>query len=313
MLLRRILPFVHHVDVHITGSGLPSFWIFRADEFTFTLGITGFTAANWSQAVNFDLLLPRKTQTSEPLERIIHHLSQVWFADARELSNVTGLQGSALLEALQNGCQQGRLIYDLARDVYRLRPLTESPLDLEKLEFRNSREKSAHDLLHRRGAVKIVSENRIAGSGLELTGQVDVTEDKREYRPQMLLSDEGQVLRAECTCSLFRKQGLKDGPCAHLIALRLAYAQLELERAKSEAAQEIITSETRTFTRRDHDGEAVMQVSLQRQRLKIRWGRTGETMRLQTMRFNSEEEARSAYFHRLERLTESGYLDAFHA
>lgn len=310
MLLRRILPFVNQVDVHVMGSGLPSFWIFRAAEFTFTLGITGFTAANWSQAVNFDLLLPRKTQSSEPLEKIIRHLSQVWFADARELANVTGLKGSALLEALQNGCQQGRIIFDLARNVYRLRPLTEAPLDLQKLEYRNGREKTAHDLLHRRDAVRIVSENRIAATGLELTGQVNVAEDKREYRPQMLLTDEGQVSRAECTCSLFRKQGLKDGPCAHLIALRLAYAQVERERATSNAAREIITTETRTFTRRDDRGEDIMQLSLERQRLKTRWGRTGQPMRLQTLRFNTEDEARAAYFSKLERLNETGYLDA---
>src|SRR5262249_58984319 len=133
-----------------------------------------------------------------------------------------GLKGRALLEALQLGCQQSRLMYDLAADVYRLRPLTAAPLDLARLEYRNQRERIAHDLLVRRGAVQIVSENRIAGTGLELTGKVAVTEDRREYRPQLMLGDEGQVSRAECTCPPFRKQGLKGGPCVPLIALRLA-------------------------------------------------------------------------------------------
>ena len=70
--------------------------------------------------------------------------------------------------------------------------------------------------------MKIVTENRIPGAGLELTGKVAVAEDRREYRPQMLLDDEGQVSKAECTCAFFRKQGLKAGPCVHLVALRLA-------------------------------------------------------------------------------------------
>lgn len=310
MLLRRLLPYVEAIDVHVLGSGLPSFWIFRAGAVTLTLGITGFTAANWSQAINFDLLLPRQTQGSDALEKIVKHLHQVWFADTKELSNVTGLKGSALLEALQMGCQQGRLIYDLASNLYRYRPLTDAPLDLPKLEFRNSREKSAHDLLHRRGAVRILSENRIAGSGLELTGQVSVAEDKRDYRPQMLLADEGQVTRAECTCNLFRKQGLKDGPCTHLIALRLAYADVEKKRAKSDAARERITVETRTFSRRDPQGEDVTQVSLDRNRLKVRWGRTGQPLRVQTLRFGSEDEARTAYFGRIDQLTTNGYIDA---
>ena len=60
----------------------------------------------------------------------------------------------------------------------------------------DSKPRIAHDLLTRRGAVKIVTENRIPGTGLELTGKVVVAEDRREYRPQMLLADEGQVSRA---------------------------------------------------------------------------------------------------------------------
>ena len=236
------------------------------------MGITGFTAANWSQAINFDLLLPRKTQSTKPVEQIVKHLSNVWFADAKELSNATKLTGAALLEAVQTACQQGRIIYDLARNVFRLRPLTEEPLNLEKLEYRNAREKTAHDLLVRRGAVKIVSENRIAGTGLQLTGEVKVKEDKRDYRPQLLMAEEGQVTRAECTCTLFRKQGLKDGPCAHLIALRLAYAQEERKRQQEGDVRQTVTVETRTYTRRDDGGEDIMQLSLERQQLKYRWG-----------------------------------------
>ena len=306
LLLQRLLPLIDTIDVRLLGNGLPNFWIFRAPDFSMTVGLTGFTAANWSQAINFDLLLPRKTQTSKPLETIIAHLTKVWLASAKDLAGVTGLKGAALVEALQLGCQQGKLMYDVAEDVYRLRPLSEAPLDLSKLEFRNQRERVAHDLLVRRGAVKITAENRIAGTGLELTGKVAVEEDKREYRPQLLLGDEAQVLKAECTCALFRKQGLKQGPCAHLVALRLAYA--EQQRGKPDLSK--VTMETRTFSKRDATGEDVFQVSLEKQRLKMRWGRTGKDMRLQRLKFNTLEEARAAYQARLEDLHARGYLDA---
>src|SRR5205807_8177042 len=136
--------------------------------------------------------------------------------------------------------------------------------------------KTAHDLLVRRGAVAIVSENRIPGTGLELTGTVEVAEDRRTYRPQLLLADEGQVARAECTCSLFRKQGLKAGPCVHLIALRLAYAEQESKRLKGGEPRQALTAETRTYSRRDRSGEEVRQISLARRRVKIRWGRAGQ-------------------------------------
>jgi predicted DNA-binding WGR domain protein len=298
------------VDVHLLGSGLPSFWVLRAGTVTFTFGLTGFTAANWSSAVSFDLLLPRKTQDAQPLEKILAHLQQVWAAPAAAIGQATGLKGPALTEALQAGCQRGRLMYDLAAGVYRLRPLTDAPLDLDRLEYRNAREKTAHDLLGRRGAVKIVSENRIPGTGLELTAEVAVTEDRRDYRPQMLLTDEGQVSRADCTCALVRKQGLKDGPCAHLIALRLAYAEREAQKARGVDPRQLITIETRVFSRRDEQGEDVYQVSLERQRLRVRWGRAGQPPRLQVLRFNSVDEARAAYFARVSELDEKGYLDA---
>jgi hypothetical protein len=310
LLLRRLLPFVEAVDVHVLGSGLPSFWVLRAGPVTLTLGLSGFTAVNWSQAASFDLLLPRKVRGGEALDRVIRHLSTVWVADARQLAAATGLKGEALVEGLQAGCQQGKLMYDVAADVYRLRALTEAPLDMGRLEYRNQRERSAHDLLARRGAVQVVSENRIAGTGLELTGKVTVAEDRREYRPQMLLNDEGQVSKAECTCTFFRKQGLKVGPCAHLVALRLAYGEQEARRAREAGPREGVTVETRTYSRRDDEGADVVQVTLDRNRLKLRWGRAGKPMRLQVLRFNTPDEARAAYFVRLGELGTRGYLDA---
>jgi predicted DNA-binding WGR domain protein len=310
MLTRRLLPYLTSVEVQLLGSGLPSFWILRAGPVTLTLGLTGFTTANWSQAVSFDLLLPRKGESPSTAEPVLQHLRKHWLATPAELTTATGLKGAALTEAIQHGCQQGRLMADLATGVVRYRPLTDEPLELSKLEFRNDRERFAHDLLSRPGAVEIVSENRIPNAGLEVVGKVFVAEDQREYRPVLLLGDEGQLLKAECTCTFFRKQGLKAGPCPHLIALRLAYAELERKRAAGADPLTLISVETRVFSRRDATGEDVVQVALERQRLKVRWGRAGAEPRLQVLKFDSVEDARSAYFARLGALTHQGYLDA---
>jgi hypothetical protein len=310
LLLKRLLPFVAQVEGHLLGSGLPSFWVLRAGPVTLMLGLTGFTAANWSQAASFDLLLPRRRYGGEALERILGHLATVWVADVKQLAVATGLKGEALLEGLQAGCQQGKLMYDVAADAYRLRALTETPLDLPRLEYRNQRERTAHDLVARRGAVQIVSENRIAGTGLELTGKVTVAEDRRDYRPQMLLTEEGQVSKAECTCTGFRKQGLKAGPCPHLVALRLAYAEQEARRAREAGPRQGVTVETRTYSRRDEAGADVVQVTLDRNRLKVRWGRAGGALRLQVLHFNTGDDARAAYFARLGDLGARGFLDA---
>ncbi|MEL6110789.1 MAG: SWIM zinc finger family protein, partial [Planctomycetota bacterium] len=298
------------VDVHLLGSGLPSFWVLSAGNMTFTLGLTGFTASNWSQAVNFDLLMPRQTHEPKQLKKVIKHLAKEWSGDRKSLSKATKLEGAELTESLQTGCQQGQLMFDLANQNYRLRPLTDTPLDLDRLEFRSGRERLAHDLVHRKDAVSITKENRIHGTGLELTGKTVVAEDKREYRPQLLLSDEGFVSRAECTCNAFRQQGLKHGPCTCLIALRLTHARREKKKRDGGTALQSVTVETRTYSKRDNGTEHVVQLSLNRKRLKVRWGETGQPQRVQQLQFDSQDAARTEYIERVQKLESRGYLDA---
>ena len=96
------------------------------------------------------------------------------------------------------------------------------------------------------------------------------------------------------------------------VALRLAYAARggEAARAARHGPRQAITVETRTFSRRDAEGEDVFQVSLERQRLKVRWGRRGQDARLQTLTFNTADDARAAYFARVDDLDARGFLDA---
>ncbi len=206
---------------------------------------------------------------------MLAHLREHWSAGAGELAKATGLAWPALTEALQLGCQQGRIMYDLAADVYRFRPLTEAPLDPARLEFRDRRERIAHDLLARRGAVKIVAENRIPGTGLELTGKVAVAEDRREYRPQMLLADEGQVEPRRMHLRRLPQAGAEGGPVRPPGRPPAGLRRAGGRRLQGLDPRQAITVETRSFSRRDAEGEEVYQVSLERQRLKVRWGRGG--------------------------------------
>ena len=310
MLLRRMLPLVEDIEVHMTGSGLPSFWVLRAGQMTFTFGLTGFNASNWSQAVNFDLMLPRGEETGD-LKKLVKHLSSKWSNDRDSIGTSLKLKGETLAQQLQNGCQQGQLMFDVADNVYRLRPLTDEPLEMEKYEFRNVNERVAQDLVLRKGAVKILSENRIYGKGLELTGLAKVNEDRREYRPQLLISDEGYVGKAECTCSQFRQQGLKAGPCPHLIALRMAHAIRERLRREGKAdGDDAIEVETRTFGLRSGNREDVYQITLNQNSLRVRWGESGTELRTQQFRFSTVDDAREDYKKRVDELTEKGFLDA---
>lgn len=317
MLIRRLLPFVDKVDVHLLGTGLPSFYVLKAGPISFTLGLSGFTSSNWAQAVSFDLMLPRPGGSEAakkdlpPVDAVVTALEKRLVASASEVAKDVGSKGPVVLEALQIGCQQGKLMFDVARDAYRYRPLTQEKIEPERFAFRNTRERRAHDLLAEKGAVKIAQENRIHGVGLELTGKVAVTAEKREYRPQLLLDDEGRVRKAECTCAFFRKHQLKEGPCEHLVALRLAQAQVENKRRQQrDKARDTVTVETRTYSRRDNAGEEVYQLTLNEKRLKVRWGRGGEKLRIQSLVFDSVAEARTVYFDHVDTLETRGFLDA---
>ena len=311
MLLKRLLPFVESIELHLLGSGLPSFYVLRAGPVTFTLGLSGFTSSNWAQAVSFDLLLPRKSTDAGALDKVLAYLGERWLAPAAQIATDLGLPAPRVLEALQVACQRGLAMFDVAREVYRYRPLTGVPLDPGRLEFRNARERRAHDLCAEKGAVKIVTENRIHDVGLELTGKVAVAADKREYRPELLLDDDGRVKKAECTCAFFRKHQLKEGPCEHLIALRLAEAREEAaRRAQRGSARSAVVIETRTYARRHEKGEDVVQIAFDRRRLKVRWGLRGQEPRVQALAFNSVDDARAAYFARVDDLERRGFLDA---
>jgi predicted DNA-binding WGR domain protein len=311
MMLARLMPFIESVDVHLLGTGLPSFYVLRCGAFTVTMGLTGFTSANWSQALGLDSLLPRTSEVSADLAKIVTFMEGKWIATPAELEEALGLKGAALRHAVQLGCQQGKLIWDLAKGVYRFRPLLAEGLDPDKLEFRNERERQAHDLLAKKGgSVEVLSENRLPGVGVQYVANVVVDADRREYRCELTIDDEGRVRRADCTSPFFRKHQLKEGPSAPLIALRMKVAELQAARA-AERGQGTIQYETRMYVKRHKSGEDVYQVSLEQTQVKVRWGqRSQERLRSQSLAFNSVDAAREAYFARIAELERRGFMDA---
>jgi predicted DNA-binding WGR domain protein len=95
------------------------------------------------------------------------------------------------------------------------------------------------------------------------------------------------------------------------VALRLAEAREEAaRRAQRGHARSTVVIETRSYARRHARGEDVVQVALDRRRVKVRWGLRGQPPRVQALSFNSAEDARAAYFARVDDLERRGYLDA---
>ena len=302
-LIKRFLPYTQSIEVRLLGNGMPSFWILRGEGMTLTVAITGFTASNWSQALNFDLLLPRRADSLATLKTVTSHLQSVWVAPLNEIANHTGLEVVACRAALQQACQQGLVTYDAAHQVYRYRPLTEQPLDMSQFQFRQPAEKLAYDLLSRPNAISALTLNLIPQEGVEISATITVKEDKREYLSQLKLNEEGQVSKASCSCHQIMQHGLSQGACSHLIALRLAYAEHQAKRDVN-----LITQETKLFIRRHKAQEEQIQLTLDQRRLLIH-REINQQAKQQQLAFNTVQAARHAYLGKIAQLETSGFIE----
>jgi uncharacterized Zn finger protein len=205
------------------------------------------------------------------------------------------------------------LVHDIASGLFHHRPLLAQPLELDQLRYRDAREEQAHRLLATEDQVQLTRIHDLGLEGTAIDGEVQDRQAHRHYQTSFTLDREGRTVKASCTCADFRRNGLKQGPCPHMIALRLRYAreQAALEQARETAeGRRLIRAETRTLTRRQ--GEAVLsyRISLDERQVLLRWGHDPQTLRQQRLLFNRAEEARDAYFARLDGLAKQGFIDA---
>ncbi|HVG63692.1 MAG TPA: SWIM zinc finger family protein [Hyalangium sp.] len=315
--LARLLPHAQSVRVQLLGPGLPVFWVVDMGPATLTLALTGWTESGWSSAAAFDVLMPRTVPEglSEKLRQRLRSEGPLSF---EILAAGAGGPKDAVRAALQLECLRGRILYDIARGVYRPRELMPTPMDEAVIRFGSEREARAHRLLGDggpgAGEVKVTKVHELVGEGTRIHGEVVDREAVRSFFPAFTVDLEGRVKEASCGCPPFRRSGLREGPCEHMIALRLAYAR---QRAAEEALRQtpegrkLIRAETRSYVRREASGqEQVYRVSLDGKLVAVEWGpRLGEPRR-QKLWFDTDAEARAAYFARLETLASEGFIDA---
>lgn len=218
-ILERLLPRANKVRVFLLGTGLPSFWVVDLGHLSFTLGLSGWTLNNWSDAGNFDLMAAREDVDDVTRARVFDELGKTWLATPDELATRTGLATPIVASALAGWVQAGRAIFDLDKGVYRKRELTRDPLPMDKLRFSNDRETAAATLLLR-GRIAVDKAEAVDG-GLRLEGRVE--DDGKLFAPQLVFDSEQRQVGGECTCDWFIRNRLHRGPCQHMLALRAAH------------------------------------------------------------------------------------------
>ncbi len=221
-ILERLIPIAQKFTVHLLGTGMPSFYVADLGDMSFTLGLSGWTANDWSQSGNFDLMAPRADVDSWTQQRIFDALRENWQETPDSLAQRLNLSRTAVLGALSAYTQAGRAIYDLNKQVYRVRELSREPLPVERLRFANPREESASRFLTQ-NLVQVTSVTSDAAGTLVLQGSV--RDREKTFHPALTVDADERIIQAECTCNWHKQNKLYKGPCEHILGLRMQHAR----------------------------------------------------------------------------------------
>lgn len=314
--LARALPHVRGVKVHLLGPGLPNFWTLDLGLARVTLAMTSWSESSWAGATSFDALIPRAEDDSL-VDKLVKQLESKGPQTLQELIKAAGKGTQDTRAALQRASLQGRVLFDLDKGRYRPRALLAKPVDEESIRYGSVREATAHRLLED-SEIKITKVHVIHGEGTEIHGEIQDKGARRAFAPHFTLDVEGQVRDAWCNCPVYQRSALREGPCEHMLALRVFHVRkvAETEELRTTAeGRKHITAETRTFIRRDPSGsQTTYRVSLDEKIVRVEWidvtpGVLPGEPRRQRMWFDSDSEARDAYFARLDALADKGFID----
>jgi hypothetical protein len=219
LILERLIPVAKKFTVHLLGTGLPAFYIADLGDMNFTLGLSGWTANDWSHAGNFDLLAPRLAVEDSIKQKVFATLQKDWLATAPQIATALNITPAQAAGALSAYTQAGRVIYDLNSNVYRLRELSREPLPFDKLRFSNPQEELAAEILDKQ-EVKFAVQ-ALADDTMQLTGTVK--SKRKTFNPNMLIDGDEKIKTAHCDCSYYVQNKLYKGPCEHMLAIRQAF------------------------------------------------------------------------------------------
>ncbi|MEO1131222.1 MAG: SWIM zinc finger family protein [Cyanobacteria bacterium J06639_1] len=222
LILERLIPIAKKFTVHLLGTGMPSFYVADLNDMSFTLGLSGWTANDWSQAGNFDLLAPRAEVDPWTQRQVFDALKQHWVESPEDLAARIDLDRSTVLGALATYTQAGRAIYDLNKQVYRVRELSREPLPMDRLRFANEREERATRFLDS-DSVRITEVSEAGEGNLRLQGTV--SDRGKTLNPSLTIDRDERLIEAHCTCNWYEHNKLYKGPCEHILALRMQHAR----------------------------------------------------------------------------------------
>ncbi len=214
-VLGRLLPLVERADVYLVGTGLPSFWVMHLGDMRLTLGLSGWTANDWTAANALVQIAPPAEPSDEVLGDIAAVFREKPALTFAQIQQRTGAAPAYVAAGLNRLALLGQLIHDLPAGLYRWRQVLPVPLALSQLGEENPETVAAREITARRRA-RLTKDEKLANGLRVLEGKVDGKDNA------VLLDADGRILRGQCNCSHHFKNRLRRGPLRHLQALRNA-------------------------------------------------------------------------------------------
>lgn len=214
-VLARLLPLLDEAEVYLLGSGLPSFWSIRMGEMRLLLGLSGWTANDWSGGSALDQIAPPAVPSDELLGDIAASFRGSPSQTFEQVRQRTGAAPAYVAAGLNRLALLGQVIHDLHAGLYRWRSILPVSLSLDQIGPESPETVAAQQLVAQHKVR--VSSNQARPDGLRiLEGEVF------NHTVSLLLDADGRMLRGKCNCSHHFRGGLRKGPCRHLQALRTA-------------------------------------------------------------------------------------------
>src|SRR5262249_45083772 len=162
-------------------------WSVRMGEMRLLLGLSGWTANDWTGPTALDQLAPPAEPSNDLMGDIAATFQESPSRTFDEVRRPTGAAPAYVLAGLNRPAPVGQLIHDLHAGVYRWRQIMPVPLSL-KVVGRGSPETVAAKQLVERGSFRVTRDERRPDGLRVLEGQV-------EHKPVTLLLDaDGRML-----------------------------------------------------------------------------------------------------------------------
>ena len=214
LVLARLLPILDSIEVHLLATGLPSFWVVRAGDMSFTLGLSGWTTNDFSSGSSLDLLQPLRTPSAELVVAVTGAMKSQRAATLADIQARVNVPDEILVSAaLRQLAQTGQLIFDIAANKYRYRQIMAEALGEAQLGPEDPELAGARKIIAQKKFELIDSQDGPNKLRI-LTGEVESTP------VEILIDPDDRIKRGKCLCGHFKKYGLRNGPCRHMIALR---------------------------------------------------------------------------------------------